>query len=874
LLRHGFHADAANRYSRLVENQTATQWSYINLSVSYDQMSNDFQSAKSLQLGAKAYPDDINLSIRSNKATKHHFNEILRHARRNASFQGIEYSRERVRKALALYDGPNFAPLKNNRIHHVTIIGNHDLPQCRSYRIDQKIEHLKKAGYQVRVFKHSEDLTGYHERLEETDAVIFYRVAAVPQIIEAIIAANVRGIPTFYEIDDLLFDENLFPPPFESYAGQISYEQYSSMATDVPLLSHAMSLCRFGLASTTALAQCMEPHFANRKVFVHKNAFGSLHAEMSALPPAKKNPTDQPPITIFYGSGTKAHKEDFHQIAEPVFVKLHQKYGAKIQFLILGHITMTPELESLGDQLELMEPIWDTEDYWNLFRETADINLAVLSKSLVTDTKSEIKWLEAAMFGIPSVVSKTATYAEVITDGETGLLCDDQDDFYQAIDRLIEDKDLRIRIGEAARETVLKDYSINSQAENIKSILKGLTKTNNQNRKRRIAVVNVFYPPQAVGGATRVVYDNVTDFLTEFGDQAEVAVFTSINGETPYELKQYVHDGVPVTAVTTENTEFLEQRTTDPQMGIAFARFLENFKPDLVHFHCIQRLTSTIVSETRKAEIPYIITAHDGWWISDQQFLVDENDEISTYQYDQNAPQKSIISNRQRVLRKELFGAKYIAAVSDPFAKTYKDAGLPNVVTIENGVSKLEVKSRIPSKTGKIRLAHIGGNARHKGFHLVRHALMASPEFSNLELLVVDHAAQKGSIRYDQWGSTPVTLIPKVPQNQITDLFSQIDVLLAPSIWPESYGLVTREALICGCRVIASNLGGIGQCIDHGVNGLRIEVNDADALRDALAEVNANPEFYTEPLSDIPDLRPAIQQSRDLAKLYRTVLTK
>lgn len=49
-----------------------------------------------------------------------------------------------------------------------------------------------------------------------------------------------------------------------------------------------------------------------------------------------------------------------------------------------------------------------------------------------------------------------------------------------------------------------------------------------------------------------------------------------------------------------------------------------------------------------------------------------------------------------------------------------------------------------------------------------------------------------------------------------------MDVLFAPSLWPESFGLVTREAAACGCWVVASDLGGIGEDIVESKTGYLI----------------------------------------------------
>ena len=60
--------------------------------------------------------------------------------------------------------------------------------------------------------------------------------------------------------------------------------------------------------------------------------------------------------------------------------------------------------------------------------------------------------------------------------------------------------------------------------------------------------------------------------------------------------------------------------------------------------------------------------------------------------------------------------------------------------------------------------------------------------------------------------------------------YSGQDVLLAPSIWPESYGLVSRESLPAGLCVVASDIGALADPIRHGMNGHRVPAGDATAL--------------------------------------------
>ena len=90
------------------------------------------------------------------------------------------------------------------------------------------------------------------------------------------------------------------------------------------------------------------------------------------------------------------------------------------------------------------------------------------------------------------------------------------------------------------------------------------------------------------------------------------------------------------------------------------------------------------------------------------------------------------------------------------FEQIYAGAGVPNVVTIANGVQPLEARPKRPAPDERVRLAHIGGTDRHKGLHLVREALR-SRRFSNLHVTVVELAFPRGVVEEEVWGTTPVT---------------------------------------------------------------------------------------------------------------------
>ena len=89
----------------------------------------------------------------------------------------------------------------------------------------------------------------------------------------------------------------------------------------------------------------------------------------------------------------------------------------------------------------------------------ADINLAPLERQNVfTDCKSEVKYLEAGLLGIPTVASPVGGFAKAITNGQTGFLCESSPEWEAVLGNLIEQPAMRLSVGERARQTVLAEH--------------------------------------------------------------------------------------------------------------------------------------------------------------------------------------------------------------------------------------------------------------------------------------------------------------------------------------------------------------------------------------------------------------------------------
>lgn len=159
-------------------------------------------------------------------------------------------------------------------------------------------------------------------------------------------------------------------------------------------------------------------------------------------------------VTIGYFSGSAHHDRDFAMIA-PELLRLLEAYP-EVRLTVGGKIEVDPAFHALGDRFTF-EPFRPYTEFMGLLGGI-DINLAPLD--LCSDfamARSELKYLEAAAFGVPSVASPSPAYSEAIAHGRTGFLCS-PGEWFDTLSRLVSDPALRRSAGTAARAHVASTY--------------------------------------------------------------------------------------------------------------------------------------------------------------------------------------------------------------------------------------------------------------------------------------------------------------------------------------------------------------------------------------------------------------------------------
>lgn len=141
-------------------------------------------------------------------------------------------------------------------------------------------------------------------------------------------------------------------------------------------------------------------------------------------------------------------------LAKPILIKLHERFGEKIFFRVIA------DSEWQQDDLDV--------DFvrWNREKEIADLSLIDIGIMPLPDDKwargkCGFKGLQYMALGIATVMSPVGVNTEIISDGINGFLADSEDEWVNKISLLIENPELRHNLGKAGRKTVEERYSFN-----------------------------------------------------------------------------------------------------------------------------------------------------------------------------------------------------------------------------------------------------------------------------------------------------------------------------------------------------------------------------------------------------------------------------
>jgi glycosyltransferase involved in cell wall biosynthesis len=142
------------------------------------------------------------------------------------------------------------------------------------------------------------------------------------------------------------------------------------------------------------------------------------------------------------------------------------------------------------------------------------------------------------------------------------------------------------------------------------------------------------------------------------------------------------------------------------------------------------------------------------------------------------------------------------------------------------------------TKAGGLRLGFLGRIELNKGVDLLLAASRALPA-SGWTLSIAGSGEPAFTKQLQQeYGSANISFVGRVEPRAF---LSEIDVLVVPSTFPETFGMSAAEALAMGVPVVASTIGALPELVQDGRNGFVFDPDVPGALDQLLSRIVANP---------------------------------
>jgi glycosyltransferase involved in cell wall biosynthesis len=301
------------------------------------------------------------------------------------------------------------------------------------------------------------------EMAANADLLVLHRVRATRRVLNLIEKLRERQVRVLFDVDDLVFDyETSKQIP---WLRTVPPDQAAAILQNSRLYRTTMEACDAVICSTEPLRD-----HVTQLLGVPAHYFpNGVGLRLLCISDAAVNKASLPrPRRIGYFSGTYTHQADW-QMIEPGVMDFLKKF-ADVELWIVGQVKITSALKRLGERVKPV-PMQAWQHLPELTRQV-DINLAPLTLDLdFNETKSAIKWLEAALVQVPTIASPSQPFRTVIKHGHNGMLADTVDEWRQSLELLIGDEKLRHRIGQQARQDALESFNAEKQGRRYLDIL-------------------------------------------------------------------------------------------------------------------------------------------------------------------------------------------------------------------------------------------------------------------------------------------------------------------------------------------------------------------------------------------------------------------
>jgi len=375
------------------------------------------------------------------------------------------------------------------------------------------------------------------------------------------------------------------------------------------------------------------------------------------------------------------------------------------------------------------------------------------------------------------------------------------------------------------------------------------------------------------GGGGQIYVRNLLDEMIV--QQLDVAVISFVNKSSHLKFEKKQYRGIPIYEIYQIDKELIIQ-------------LIEETKPDIMHIHAHKALFSGIAKELN---IPNVITAHHGGILCPGGTLLNHKDEICCtkvndkdclpcvlrqvrtgnffYPFIKRIPLKqrlrfgqfitkyphiyfvtplgisSIkIENKKRDWNEIIQNADLLIAPSEAIKEKMQLNGMSKekMKVIPHGIPFSKNESSLKEKSEKVKFFHISVSYE-KGTHILLKAF-ADLDKTKCELHIIGYNSSKKVQKMIEPYQNHSNIIfhGKIEPEKILPLISDFDVMIHSAIYLEVFGLTISEALSQNKPIVATRCGGAEMQVKDGENGLLIQPNNVEELKNAMQRMIDNSE--------------------------------
>lgn len=356
----------------------------------------------------------------------------------------------------------------------------------------------------------------------------------------------------------------------------------------------------------------------------------------------------------------------------------------------------------------------------------------------------------------------------------------------------------------------------------------------------RIGIVSNLYPPNILGGA-EIIVEKMAKSISQKGHDVCV-ITTSPDDDEHIEYR----DDIKIYFINTTKIYPVYQQTSASSIKKPLWHLFDLWnnatknrikeillkeKCQLVHVNNYKGLSLSCFKAGRELKIPVVFESHDFSLICPRANLIKGDNTL--------CKDRRFICNQYVNIQRRLLddNVDLLITPSDFMIDKYHENGFFNNISCVKVPLGVEYERHKAIKQyNNINITYIGTLGKHKGVHTLIDAFKKI-EDDNITLNIIGKGYDEEEFKQMAKDDSRIVFHGFINNDNIKEYIDNANVLVIPSICYDNSPLVIYESFSRATPIIGSNIGGIPELVEDGLNGYLFEAENSDDLKEKLLKV-------------------------------------